>query len=132
MASLRSLAPLAFALVLGMPAVSHAQSFSDAQKGEIQKIIKDYLVANPELLEEMSAELQKRQSAAEAEKHRAAVQKNADVIFNSPRGVVVGITTRARQSRRAADRATPCAWLPAEAQTTPRARSAGDRCAILL
>ncbi|WP_024577557.1 MULTISPECIES: DsbA family protein [unclassified Afipia] len=90
MVSLRSLAPFAFTLVLGLPAVSYAQSFSDAQKSEIQKIIKDYLVANPELLEEMSAELQKRQAAAESEKHRAAVQKNADVIFNSPRGVVVG------------------------------------------
>jgi len=90
MVSLRSLAPLAFALVLGLPAVSHAQSFNDAQKSEIQKIIKDYLVANPELLEEMSAELQKRQAAAEAEKHRVAVQRNADVIFNSPRGVVIG------------------------------------------
>lgn len=90
MLSLRSLAPLAFALVLGLPAVSHAQSFNDTQKSEIQKIIKDYLIANPELLEEMSAELQKGQAAAESEKHRAAVQKNAEVIFNSPRGVVVG------------------------------------------
>ena len=90
MISLRSLAPFAFALVLGLPTVSHAQSFNDAQRSEIQKIIKDYLVANPELLEEMSAELQKRQAVAEAEKHRAAVQKNADVIFNSPRGVVIG------------------------------------------
>jgi protein-disulfide isomerase len=90
MLSLRSLAPFAFALVLGIPAASHAQSFNDAQKSEIQKILKDYLVANPEILEEMSAELQKRQSVAEAEKHRAAVQRNADKIFNSPRGVVVG------------------------------------------
>lgn len=90
MISLRSLAPFAFALVLGLPTISHAQSFNDAQRSEIQKIIKDYLVANPELLEEMSAELQKRQAVAEAEKHRAAVQKNANVIFNSPRGVVIG------------------------------------------
>ena len=90
MISLRSLAPFAFALVLGLPTASHAQSFNDAQRSEIQKIIKDYLVANPELLEEMSAELQKRQAVAEAEKHRAAVQRNAELIFNSPRGVVVG------------------------------------------
>ena len=90
MFSLRSFAPFAFALVLGLPAVSHAQSFNDAQKSEIQKILKDYLVANPELLEEMSAELQKRQTVAEAEKHRAAVARNADIIFKSPRGVVVG------------------------------------------
>lgn len=90
MLSLRSLAPYAFALVLGLPVASHAQTFNDSQRGEIQKIIKDYLVANPELLEEMSAELSKRQAVAEAEKHRAAVQRNADVIFKSPRGVVVG------------------------------------------
>ena len=75
MISLRSLAPFAFALVLGLPTASHAQSFNDAQRSEIQKIIKDYLVANPELLEEMSAELQKRQAVAEAEKHRAAVMQ---------------------------------------------------------
>ncbi|MGL5165874.1 MAG: DsbA family protein [Afipia sp.] len=90
MPSLRSLAPYAFALVLGLPVVSHAQTFTDSQRSEIQKIIKDYLVANPEVLEEMSAELQKRQTAAEVEKHRAAVKRNAEVIFNSPRGVVVG------------------------------------------
>jgi protein-disulfide isomerase len=36
------------------------------------------------------AELSKRQSAAEAEKHEAGVSKNADAIFNSPRGVMLG------------------------------------------
>jgi protein-disulfide isomerase len=87
---LRSIAPLAFAFALSLPAASNAQSFNDTQRNEIRKIIKDYLVANPELLEEMSAELSKRQAVAESEKHRAAVQKNAEVIFNSPRGVVVG------------------------------------------
>lgn len=91
MLSLRSLAPFAFALAIcAVPAASHAQSFSAGQRGEIEKILKDYLVANPEILEEMSAELTKRQSAAEAEKHRAAVAKNAETIFNSPRGVLLG------------------------------------------
>jgi protein-disulfide isomerase len=90
MPSLRSLAPYAFAVVLGLPVVSHAQTFTDSQRSEIQKIIKDYLVANPEVLEEMSAELTKRQTAVEVEKHRAAVKRNAETIFNSPRGVVVG------------------------------------------
>ena len=36
------------------------------------------------------AELSKRQTAAEAEKHEAGVAKNADAIFNSPRGVTLG------------------------------------------
>ena len=90
MLPLRSLAPYAVAFALALPAVSHAQTFTDSQRSEIQKIIKDYLVANPEVLEEMSAELSKRQASAEAEKHRAAVKRNAEVIFNSPRGVIVG------------------------------------------
>jgi protein-disulfide isomerase len=67
-----------------------AQSFSDAQRGDIEKIIRNYLVAHPEVLEEAMGELSKQQAAAEAEKHEAAISSNAQAIFNSPRGVVLG------------------------------------------
>ena len=42
-------------------------------------------------------------------------------------GVTVGMTMMALIPSRAAERATPWAWLPAEAVTTPRSRSAGLR-----
>lgn len=74
----------------GLLSAASAQGFTEQQKKEIQAIIKDYLIANPEVMEEVSAELGKRQAAAEAAKHAAAVKKNADLIFKSPRGVVVG------------------------------------------
>jgi protein-disulfide isomerase len=91
MPSFRFLRSATVALALcGIPAVASAQSFNDAQRGEIQKIIKDYLISNPEVLEEVSAELTKRQATAEAEKHQAAIASNANIIFNSPRGVTVG------------------------------------------
>ncbi|MEH6950493.1 DsbA family protein [Nitrobacter sp. NHB1] len=91
MPSLRFLAPALFALALGAaPVAASAQSFSDSQRGEIEQIVKSYLLAHPEILEDVSAELSKRQSAAEALKHEAAVTKNADAIFNSPRGVTLG------------------------------------------
>lgn len=87
----RFLGPLVIVIAtFGVPAMSNAQAISDSQRVEIEKIIKNYLVANPEVLEEMTAELTKRQSAAESAKHQAAVQKHAEVIFNSPRGVIVG------------------------------------------
>ena len=35
-------------------------------------------------------ELSKRQTAAEQQKHEASIAQNADTIFNSPRGVVLG------------------------------------------
>ena len=47
-------------------------------------------------------------------------------------GVVCGITITARMPSRRAEKATPCAWLPALAAMTPRARSASVRWAIRL
>jgi protein-disulfide isomerase len=86
----RFLAPALVAAALVVPQTASAQSFTDAQRSEIQKIIKEYLLANPEVLEEVSAELTRRQTIADAAKQTAAVKKHADTLFNSPRGVIVG------------------------------------------
>jgi protein-disulfide isomerase len=67
-----------------------AQSISDAQRGEIEKIIHEYLVKHPEVLQEAMAELEKKQAADEAAKNVAAVKENAQTIFNSTRQVVIG------------------------------------------
>jgi protein-disulfide isomerase len=67
-----------------------AQTISDAQRGEIERIIKEYLLKNPEVLQEAIAELEKRQSAADAEKSQAAIKDHAQELFNSSRHVVVG------------------------------------------
>ncbi len=91
MPSFRFLVPALLALALGAaPMPAAAQSFSDTQRGDIETIVRNYLIAHPEVLEEAMNELQKRQSAAEAEKHQAGVAKNAEAIFNSPRGVTIG------------------------------------------
>jgi protein-disulfide isomerase len=91
MSPFRLLAPALFALALcGMPPAASAQSFSDTQRGDIETIVKNYLIGHPEVLEEAMAELSKRQAAAETEKHQATIAKNADTIFNSPRGVTLG------------------------------------------
>jgi protein-disulfide isomerase len=83
------LALFAFAIVAA-PEAASAQTFSDGQRGEIETIIKSYLVAHPEVLEEAMAELSKRQAAEETEKHEASVAQNSQAIFNSPRGVTLG------------------------------------------
>src|SRR6476660_7974698 len=91
MPSFRLLIPALFALTLcGAPMSASAQSFSDTQRGDIETIVRNYLIAHPEVLEEAMAELNKRQATAEAEKHEAGVSQNADKIFNSPRGVTLG------------------------------------------
>ena len=90
MPSFRLFASALVALALcGAPAAS-AQGFSDSQRGDIETIVRNYLIAHPEVLEEAMAELNKRQAAAEAEKHEASIATNSEAIFNSPRGVVLG------------------------------------------
>jgi len=82
-----SLAAAAFAFI-AVPA--SAQDFSAAQRGEIEKIITEYLIKHPEVLQEAMAELEKKQQLAETEKARSAVKNHSDALFNSPRQVVLG------------------------------------------
>jgi protein-disulfide isomerase len=83
--------PLALALALGAStAPAYAQSFSEPQRTEIEKIIKEYLLAHPEVLQETMAELEKKQQVAEAEKAKSAIKNHSDALFNSPRQVVLG------------------------------------------
>lgn len=91
MPSLHKLVPALFALALcAAPPAASAQSFSDTQRGDIETIVRNYLITHPEVLEEAMTELSKRQAATETAKHEASIEQNADAIFNSPRGVVLG------------------------------------------
>jgi protein-disulfide isomerase len=89
---LRALGAALIALVLAAPALelARAQSFSPDQRKEIERIIREYLVQNPEVLQEVLIEMEKRQQAAEAERGRAAVKQYAATIFNSQHQVVIG------------------------------------------
>lgn len=82
----------ASAIFLASPAMTpaQAQTFSADQREEIGNIIKDYLLAHPEVMQDVMAELEKRQQAAEAEKHRTAVVENKATLFSSPHQVVLG------------------------------------------
>jgi len=87
---LRPLAAATFALALALPTAAPAQSFSSDQRGEIEKIVREYLLNNPQILREAMTELEKRQALADAEKHRKAVTDNSTIIFDSPRHVTLG------------------------------------------
>ncbi len=84
-----SLGLTALAAILALQPAS-ADEFSSPQRSEIEKIVREYLVSHPEVLQEAMTELEKRQSAAESEKHQAAVKDNAKALFSSPRQIVLG------------------------------------------
>jgi protein-disulfide isomerase len=80
-----------FAVLLALPAApAQAQSFSATQRTEIERIVKDYLLSHPELLQDIMNELEKRQTIADAEKHRASIKEHGAELFTSPRQVTLG------------------------------------------
>jgi protein-disulfide isomerase len=83
---------LAFAAALLVAAATTAtsQTVSDAQRTEFERIIREYLIKNPEVLQEAIAELEKRQATKDVEKNKVAIKENADALFASQRHVVVG------------------------------------------
>jgi len=79
------------AAVLAIGALpARAQPFSEGQRGEIERIIKEYLIAHPEVLQDAISELEKRQADAEAIKHREGVKQYSQALFHSPRQVTIG------------------------------------------
>jgi len=56
----------------------------------VEAILKDYLTKNPEILVEMTNELDKRQQAEQTEKQEKTISENADKIYRSPVAFVAG------------------------------------------
>ena len=64
--------------------------FSDDQRTEVEGIIRNYLIANPEIIRDAINELQRRQDAAEQVAQAKTIHNSADLIFASKRQVVLG------------------------------------------
>jgi protein-disulfide isomerase len=88
--SLRSILLVASLLVLPAGAALAEDSFTDKQRVEIGQIVRQYLLDNPELLLEVSKELETRQQAAEDKKRDEALVANAKDLFQSEDDLVAG------------------------------------------
>jgi protein-disulfide isomerase len=79
----------AFGLIaVGLPA--RAAEFNAAQKAEIEATVHSYLVEHPEVLREVSIELEKRQKVEEADLRSRAIADNKQSLFDSPFQAVIG------------------------------------------
>ena len=59
-----------------------SSTMSDAQKTEIQKLVHDYLVSNPEVLLEASQALQQKQQQTMQKQAQSAIKDNATELFS--------------------------------------------------
>ena len=60
------------------------------QEKQVVDIVHNYLTKNPEILVEMTTELDKRQAADQAEKQQKLISDNANAMFRSPLAFVAG------------------------------------------
>jgi protein-disulfide isomerase len=71
-----------------MAAEDAASSMSATQKKEIEKVVHDYLVANPEVLLEASQALQQKQQKSMQQQAQSAIKENTDQLFQGKITVV--------------------------------------------
>ena len=85
-------------LVMGAPAgllvfgavPTRAASFGPDQRAEIERIVRDYLMEHPEILQEVFEALEKKRQDAQSASQKQALAENREKILKSPRHVVLG------------------------------------------
>ena len=80
---------LAGALALTGPAAAQAP-FTEEQRREIGAVVKDYLLKNPEILQDVMVELDKRQQEAQTAARQGALKASRTALLNSQRDIVAG------------------------------------------
>jgi len=65
-------------------------SFSAQQKADIEQIVKDYLLTNPQIMLEVQAALEEKMEKENADRMKVALQTNAAELFRSEKAPIVG------------------------------------------
>ncbi len=82
---------IASALMLGTPFVASAQdALSDGEKTQIEQVVRDYILKNPEIIAEAIVELQRREKVAEAANQKAALTALSAELTSNPNDPVMG------------------------------------------
>ncbi len=81
-------AALSFVLLPGIAWAS--EGFSEPQKTEIQSIIKNYILENPEILRDAITELERREDVAQSLKREKALSDPQSPLYTSDNQAVIG------------------------------------------
>ena len=86
---LSAAAVLVGGLVLAGPAPAQP-SFTEEQRREIGAVVKDYLLKNPEVLQDVMVELERRQQETQTAARQVALKDSRKQLLGSPRDIVAG------------------------------------------
>jgi protein-disulfide isomerase len=77
-------------LCLGSAAAAQSSLFNEQQRKAIGEVVREYLIQNPEVLQEALAELEKRQAEAQRAAAVSALRDSKDALHNAPHSIVAG------------------------------------------
>lgn len=77
-------------IAVGAAPLAAQQALTPDQRKAVEAIVRDYILKNPEIIQEALVELDKRSKQAEAEAQQQMVRAEKAAIFDSPNHVVVG------------------------------------------
>jgi protein-disulfide isomerase len=83
-------AALAVSLAVAAPALAQTNALSEPQKKEVQKLVREFLLTNPEVIQEAIVELERRQQEAQKNAQASALISERNTLLHSPRGNLVG------------------------------------------
>ena len=86
----RKLAPLAALTLVALTPACAQGDVDVANKDAIEQIVRDYIMENPEIIEEALIARAQRQQAEETQAVQAAIDENMDAIYNSPADFSIG------------------------------------------
>jgi protein-disulfide isomerase len=91
LAGFAALAVLAWLGAFALPArAQQAPVFKPEQKAAIEQILKDYIMAHPEIVQDALLEMDKRQKEAENAAVKTALKTEAKALYDAKAGTVVG------------------------------------------
>jgi protein-disulfide isomerase len=76
--------------VPAVPMSAPATTLTDDQQHQVEATIRNYLIANPEIVRDAIDALQQKEDAVAQAAQTDTIKQNADLLFNSPREVVLG------------------------------------------
>ena len=87
----RILRPLLIALALPISMASAQEAETDLPREEIERIVREYLMREPEIIYEAIQSLQERQKLAEQERQQQMLTAHASAIFDDERDAVMNV-----------------------------------------
>lgn len=86
----KALVAILMASAASLSVIAPAQALDDQQKKEFGAFIREYLIANPEIMLEVQDALEKKQQDMRTNQASSGIVKNRDAIYSSPSDITLG------------------------------------------